>query len=105
MYSVAIELIAKPGLADDIVRLFREYIPIVTRLPGCLRFEVNQSVHDPHRFLLYELYEDRESLLAHRGDPLFAVWRPRIAALEKSRSLQEYVCMAGGTVVEGDPHD
>lgn len=96
MYCVAIELIAKQGHADDVVSLFREYIPIVTALPGCLRFELNQSVSDPHHFLLYELYDRRESLLAHRGDPLFGVWRPRIAALEESRRLAEYECVVGG---------
>jgi quinol monooxygenase YgiN len=98
MYCVAIELIAKPGLADDVVRLFREYIPIVTSLPGCLRFELNQSVEDNHQFLLYELYESRESLLAHRGDALFNVWRPRIAALEQTRRLREYDCVADSGV-------
>ena len=96
MYCVAIELTAKPGLSQDVVALFREYIPVVTSLPGCLRFELNQSPSDPHQFLLYELYESRESLLAHRGDQLFNVWRPRIAALEQSRRLQEYECVASG---------
>jgi len=96
MYCVAIELTAKPGLSQDVVALFREYIPVVTSLPGCLRFERNQSPSDPHQSLLYELYDSRESLLAHRGDQLFQVWRPRIAALEQSRKLQAYECVASG---------
>lgn len=96
MYCVAIELTAKAGRAQDVVELFREYIPIVTAMPGCLRFELNQDANQPDRFLLYEMYESRESLLEHRGDALFAAWRPRIAALEESRRLTEYHCVAGG---------
>ena len=71
MYCVAIELTAKSGLAEAVIELFREYIPVVTGLPGCLRFELNQSHSDPHQFLLYEVYENREALLAHRGDEPF----------------------------------
>ena len=96
MYCVAIELTAKSGLAEAVIELFREYTPVVTGLPGCLRFELNQSHSDPHQFLLYEVYENREALLAHRGDELFNVWRPRIAALEESRKLREYDCVVNG---------
>jgi len=96
MYCVAIELIAKPGQASEVVDLFREYIPLVTKLPGCLRFELNQSDGNPEHFLLYELYEDRAALLAHRSDKLFDAWRPRIAAIEQSRKLVEYDCVVTG---------
>lgn len=97
MYCVVIEIIAKSGLAGDVVEMFREYIPIVTALPGCLRFELNQLENDPEHFLLYEVYESRDALLAHRGDKVFRDWRPRIAALEQSRHLREYYCVAAGT--------
>jgi quinol monooxygenase YgiN len=96
MYCVAIELTAKPGLAEDVITLSPEYIPIVTAMPGCLRFELNQSPADTQRFLLYELYESREALIRHCGDELFRRWRPRIAALEQSRTLVEYDCLISG---------
>ena len=97
MYCVCIEPAAKPGQEQAIVELFREYVPVVTSLPGCIRFELNQSASDPQSFLLYELYENREALLAHRGDELFKIWRPRIAALEQSRQLREFECVVSGS--------
>lgn len=90
MFCVAIDLWAKPGCEADIIALFREYVPIVEALPGTIRFEVHQATDEPAHFLLYELYENRDALVAHRGDDLFKIWRPRIAALEARRTLVEY---------------
>jgi quinol monooxygenase YgiN len=59
-------------------------------MPGCIRFELHRSRTDPQRFLLYQLYTDHAALEHHRQDALFKVWRPRIAALEASRRLEEY---------------
>jgi quinol monooxygenase YgiN len=94
MYCVAIDLWAQAGREAEVEALFREYVPIVEGMPGTIRFEVHRDVADPSHFLLYELYDSRDALLAHRGDALFQVWRPRIAALEARRTLTEY-----GTVV------
>jgi quinol monooxygenase YgiN len=97
MYCVSIQLLAKSGQSQKVIELFRQYIPLVTTLPGCIRFELNQSATDAHAFLLYELYESREALVAHRNDALFEVWRPRIAALEQSRQMQEFECLLSGS--------
>lgn len=98
MFCVSIELQAKPGREAEVEALFREYIPVVEQLPGCIRFELHRSAKDPSRFLLYELYESHDALLLHRSDPLFAVWRPRIAELEVSRSLAEWDTLIAGGV-------
>ncbi len=90
MYCVAIDLWAKAGCDADVEALFRDYVPIAEAMPGTIRFEVHRDVADCRHFLLYELYENREALLAHRGDELFKTWRPRIAALEHRRMLVEY---------------
>jgi len=43
--------------------------------PGCLYFDVVQSLDDDHRFVFYELYADEEAVAAHRAAPHFAQWR------------------------------
>ena len=45
------------------------------REPGCLRFDVCESVNHPERFLLYELYEDDAAWEAHPQTEHFARWR------------------------------
>jgi quinol monooxygenase YgiN len=95
MYCVAIDLWAKAGREAEVAALFQEYVPIVEAMPGTIRFKVHRDVADPSHFLLYELYDSREALIAHRGDELFKVWRPRIAALELRRHLVEYNTVVG----------
>jgi len=43
--------------------------------PGCVRFDVNEVVGDPSRFVFYELYTDLAAVDAHRAAPHFAAWR------------------------------
>jgi quinol monooxygenase YgiN len=43
--------------------------------PGCLYFDVVQSLDDDHHFVFYELYADDEAVAAHRAAPHFALWR------------------------------
>jgi len=42
--------------------------------PGCRFFDISVDDDDPNRVLLYEVYADREALVAHRETPHFAVW-------------------------------
>ena len=45
------------------------------REAGCLRFDVCESVGDPDRFVLYEVYEDDAAWDAHPHTEHFARWR------------------------------
>jgi (4S)-4-hydroxy-5-phosphonooxypentane-2,3-dione isomerase len=45
------------------------------REPGCLRFDVCESVDDPNRFVLYEVYADDAAWDAHPRTEHFARWR------------------------------
>ena len=53
----------------------KEYIRIMEghtrREPGCRQYIGHQSQEDPRRFLLYELYNDRAALEAHRAAAYF----------------------------------
>ncbi len=43
--------------------------------PGCLGFDVTQSVDDSDRFVVVERYADEAALEAHRSSPHFLAWR------------------------------
>jgi len=45
------------------------------REPGCLRFDICESVNHPERFVLYEVYADDEAWEAHPLTEHFARWR------------------------------
>jgi (4S)-4-hydroxy-5-phosphonooxypentane-2,3-dione isomerase len=65
--------------------------------PGCRRFDVLRDNADPHRYLLYEMYDDEAAFQAHRNMPHFPVWR-RAAA----ECVDEQVNTATSLVFPGD---
>ena len=65
--------------------------------PGCRRFDVLRDNADPHRYLLYEMYDDEAVFQAHRNMPHFPVWR-RAAA----ECVDEQVNTATSLVFPGD---
>ena len=60
--------------------------------PGVLRFDVLQSVEDPARFLLYEVYRDEQATQAHKKTAHYEAWRqavePLLAAPRKGWAYQ-----------------
>ena len=49
--------------------------------PGCLRFDVAQSVEDPTEFLLWEVYLDDEAAAFHKTTPHYLAFKERMPAL------------------------
>ncbi len=43
--------------------------------PGCLRFDVAQSVDDPSRFALWEWYVDADAAKAHKETPHYLAFK------------------------------
>jgi quinol monooxygenase YgiN len=57
---------AAPGKGGELAEAFRARCEDVGREPGCLQFEAFQSVVDPDKLTLMELWEDEAALDAHR---------------------------------------
>lgn len=78
MYVLCVSLHIKPEKVEefkDFVRLDHEG----TRTErGNLRFDVLQSEDDPTRWMLYEVYRDKEAVTAHRQTPHLAHWAAHI---------------------------
>lgn len=56
---------AAPGKGGELAQAFKERCQAVTQEPGCLQFEVFQSVLDPDRLTLLELWADDAALAEH----------------------------------------
>lgn len=74
------------AFAEAIVRNARLSL---TREPGCLQFDVCRSAEEPHRFFLYELYEDEAAIAQHLRAAHYlefdALTRPWVAAKQVRR--------------------
>ena len=76
MFSMVVQMEVRPGCREEFLAGMKVNAQSSVRdEPGCLRFDVNQSVSDPHRFVFYELYADEAALDAHRQAPHFGAWR------------------------------
>ncbi len=59
--------------------------------PGIARFDVEQSLEDPTRFVLIEAYRTDEAAGAHKQTAHYATWRDTVAdMMAEPRSAVKY---------------
>lgn len=62
----------QPGKADVVeAALARMADAVRADEPACLLYNANVSLEDPNHYVLYEVYEDEDGLVAHRETPHF----------------------------------
>jgi autoinducer 2-degrading protein len=79
MHVVCVHVHVDPDHRDDFIRASIENGKGTVEEPGNLRFDVLQSVDDPNRFVLYEVYRDQAGMGAHKETPHYAKWRDTVA--------------------------
>jgi quinol monooxygenase YgiN len=62
---LVVTFIAAPGKGPELAKVFRDRCAEVMREPGCEQFEVFQSVLDPDKLTLLELWTDQAALDVH----------------------------------------
>jgi quinol monooxygenase YgiN len=62
---LVISITAAPGKGAEFARAFKPRCEESRKDAGCLQFELFQSVFDPDKFTLLELWESAEALAAH----------------------------------------
>ncbi len=62
---LVVSITAAPGKGSALAQAFRARCADVMQEPGCQQFEVFQSVLNPDRLALLELWQDQAALDAH----------------------------------------
>jgi quinol monooxygenase YgiN len=62
---LVISINAAPGKGAEFARVFKARCEESRKDPGCQQFEIFQSVFDPDKFALLELWESQEALDHH----------------------------------------
>jgi len=62
---LVVTMTAAPGKGSELAAVFRQRCADVMQEPGCEQFEVFQSVLDPDKLTLLELWADQAALDAH----------------------------------------
>jgi quinol monooxygenase YgiN len=68
---LAVKYRVKPGAEGQAADLLRRLTEPSRREPACLMYQVHRVPDDPALFFLYEQYEDRAGLDAHRASDHF----------------------------------
>lgn len=80
---------ARPGEAERVVALLRDFAEVVRAEPGNVVFDATRLADEPDRFFVYEEYRDEAAFHAHlsapAGDPFNAALQPLI--IEPSSQL------------------
>jgi autoinducer 2-degrading protein len=74
--ALVVSIECPPGTRERFLEAIRAQASAsLEREPGCVRFDVCESVNHPERFVLYEVYEDEAAWEAHPATEHFARWR------------------------------
>jgi quinol monooxygenase YgiN len=65
------------------------------REPGCLRFDVCQSLDTPGAWLFYEVYRDDLAFAEHRASPHFAAYQRVADEVLLTKALTRYSLKEG----------
>jgi len=64
---LVVSITAAPGKGSELAAAFRQRCAEVMQEPGCQQFEVFQSVLNPDRLALLELWQNQAALDVHAG--------------------------------------
>jgi quinol monooxygenase YgiN len=91
MICVAVTYVIRPGHEEEAAGLFAKLTAATRAEPGCRMYLAHRSTTDPRKFFLYEQYDDRAALDAHRAAPHFAQYAAGgLFAIIESRAPELY---------------
>lgn len=79
MYVVSVTVFVKPGFADQFIAAVLDNARNTRKEPGNVRFDVLRAEEDPNRFLLYEVYRQKEDFAKHQQTAHYARFRDAVA--------------------------
>ncbi|MFM4704761.1 putative quinol monooxygenase [Aeromonas bivalvium] len=87
---VIAQLDAKPEYADRFRAALNPLIAATLQEPGCLRYELHQSLESPHGWMLHEEWESQAALSAHQQQPHFLAFVADTQAWFASSLVRRY---------------
>ena len=67
MIYVVATLTIKPGTAAEFIAGAKACIAETVKEPGCISYDLTESVTDPSKFVFVEQWENAEALVPHRA--------------------------------------
>lgn len=91
MFILIVHIHVKPEVVDAFRAASMENARNSIQEPGVARFDVLQQQDDPTRFVLVEVYRDRDGHARHRETAHYAAWRDTVVdMMAEPRSAIKY---------------
>ncbi|MDX7647187.1 putative quinol monooxygenase [Aeromonas caviae] len=87
---VIAQLDAKPEFSDRFRAALDPLIAATLQEPGCLRYQLHQSLESPHGWMLYEEWESETALLAHQQQPHYIAFASLASPWFANRVVSRY---------------
>ncbi|KYF85715.1 antibiotic biosynthesis monooxygenase [Sorangium cellulosum] len=92
LFIVHVHVHVKPELIDAFRQATIENARESVKEPGIARFDVDQDLDDPTRFVLVEVYRNKEAPAAHKETEHYKRWRDTVAdMMTEPRTSRKYV--------------
>ena len=82
--NVVATIVAKKGHEKEVETNLRGLIAPSRKDPGCISYNLHQSIDDPAIFVFYETWESRALLEAHAKTPHLTTWHDKAPQLTAS---------------------
>ena len=69
LLTVVAEMVAKPGMEDELKRRLLSLIEPTRKEDGCVQYDLHQNTDQAGRFVFYENWRSREALERHLQSP------------------------------------
>src|SRR5688500_9360552 len=79
MFVVAVTVHVKPPFVQQFIEAILDNARNTRREPGNVRFDVSQAEDDPTRFLLYEVYREKDDFAKHQQTEHYVCWKAAVA--------------------------
>ena len=87
---VIAQLEAKPEFAAECRAALGPLIAATLQEPGCLCYQLHQSLESPHGWMLYEEWESETALLAHQQQPHYIAFASLASPWFANRVVSRY---------------
>lgn len=78
MIATLVHVRVKPEFISAFIQATEENHRNSVKEPGNFRFDILQDDADPGKFILYEVYENQQSVAAHKETPHYHKWRETV---------------------------
>jgi autoinducer 2-degrading protein len=97
MYIVHVHVSVKPDDIDAFIDASLDNAQNSVKEPGVARFDVIQSLDDPSKFVLVEVYKTPDDAALHKQTAHYARWRDTVAdMMAKPREGFKYINLFPG---------